>query len=107
MIVGNRPSIEDSRSGLYRQFTRIVAETRPRFFVTENVKGILSAAGKHRTLNDGGRGNPPLESDEELGSALRVILKELGELGYYVIFGLLNRADYGVLQIRGRVIFIG
>jgi len=105
--VGKRRSIEDSRGGLFRHFTRIVAETRPRFFVMENVKGILSAAVKHRTLNDRGPGNPPLESDEELGSALRVILKELGELGYYVIFGLLNSADYGVPQSRRRVIFIG
>src|SRR6185436_16699737 len=68
---------------------------------------ILSAAVRHRTLNDRGPENPPLEQDEELGSALRVILKELGELGYYVIFGLLNCADYGVPQTRRRVIFVG
>lgn len=105
--VGKRRSIADSRGGLFRHFTRIVAETRPRFFVMENVKGILSAAVKHRTLNERGPGNPPLEADEELGSALRVILKELGELDYYVIFGLLNCADYGVPQSRRRVIFIG
>ena len=104
---GKRGSLADSRGGLFRDFTRIVAETRPRFFVMENVKGILSAAVKHRTLNERGPGNPPLEPDEELGSALRVILKELGELGYYVIFGLLNCADYGVPQSRRRVIFIG
>jgi DNA (cytosine-5)-methyltransferase 1 len=105
--VGKRRSIADSRGGLFRHFTRIVAETKPRFFVMENVKGILSAAVKHRTLNDRGPGNPPLEPDEELGSALRVILRELGELGYYVIFGLLNCADYGVPQSRRRVIFVG
>jgi len=29
---------------LFRSFTRVVAETKPRFFVMENVKGILSAA---------------------------------------------------------------
>jgi len=104
---GKRGSLGDSRGGLFREFTRVVKETRPRFFLMENVKGILSAAVKHRTLNDRGPENPPLERDEELGSALRVILKELGELGYYVIYGLLNCADYGVPQTRRRVIFIG
>jgi DNA (cytosine-5)-methyltransferase 1 len=105
--VGKRRSITDTRGGLFRHFTRIVAETKPRFFVMENVKGILSAAIKHRTLNERGPGNPPLQPEEELGSALRLILKELGNLGYYVIFGLLNCADYGVPQSRRRVIFIG
>ena len=104
---GKRGSLADSRGGLFREFTRIVSETKPRFFVMENVKGILSAAVKHRSLNDRGPGNPPLEPDEELGSALRVILKELGELGYYVIYGLLNCADYGVPQTRRRIIFVG
>jgi DNA (cytosine-5)-methyltransferase 1 len=105
--VGKRESIAGSRGNLFRHFTRIVEETKPRFFVMENVKGILSAAVKHRRLNDRGPGNPPLQPDEELGSALRVIRKELGDLGYYVIFGLLNCADYGVPQKRLRVIFIG
>lgn len=104
---GKRRSLADSRGGLFREFTRIVEETKPRFFVMENVKGILSAAVRHRCLNDRGPENPPLEPDEELGSALRVILKELGQLGYYVIFGLLNCADYGVPQTRRRVIFVG
>lgn len=104
---GKRGSLADSRGGLFREFTKVVKQTTPRFFLMENVKGILSAAVKHRSLNDRGPGNPPLSPDEELGSALRVILKELGELGYYVIYGLLNCADYGVPQTRRRVIFIG
>lgn len=105
--VGNRGSLGDPRGSLFREFTRIVDETRPRFFIMENVKGILSAAVKHRTLNERGPGNPPLSSDEELGSALRVILDEFAKLGYYVIYGLLNCADYGVPQNRLRVIFLG
>ena len=73
----------------------------------ENVKGILSAAVRHRPLNKRGPGWPPLSHDEELGSALRIIRRELANLGYYVIFGLLNCADYGVPQKRYRVVFIG
>lgn len=105
--VGKRKSIGDSRGSLFRHFTRIVADTMPRFFVMENVKGILSAAVKHRPLNHRGPGNPPLSQEEELGSALKIILTELAELNYYVTFALLNAADYGVPQSRFRVIFIG
>ena len=105
---GKRESLGDrDRGGLFRHFKRVVRETRPRFFVMENVKGILSAAVRHRPLNRRGSGWPPLSRDEELGSALRVIRRELADLGYCVIFGLLNCADYGVPQKRYRVVFIG
>src|SRR5439155_14404497 len=70
-------------------------------------KGVLSAAIKHRHLKDRGPSHPPLQPDEELGSAFRLILKELRATGYYVVFDLLNAADYGVPQTRERVIFIG
>lgn len=105
--VGKRNSVADPRGGLFRHFIRIVQESRPRFFVMENVKGILSAAIKHRPLNDRGPCNPPLAPDEELGSALKLIRQELSQLNYYVVFGLLNCADYGVPQKRLRVVFIG
>jgi DNA (cytosine-5)-methyltransferase 1 len=105
---GKRESLSDKdRGGLFRHFKRVVRGTRPRFFLMENVKGILSAAVLHRPLNKRGPGWPPLSRDEELGSALRVIRGELADLGYYVIFGLLNCADYGVPQKRYRVVFIG
>src|SRR5689334_10301930 len=45
---GQRGSISDPRGEMFREFLRVVKETRPRFFVMENVKGILSAAIKHR-----------------------------------------------------------
>jgi DNA (cytosine-5)-methyltransferase 1 len=104
---GKRESLADSRGGLFRHFKRVVAETRPRFFVMENVKGILSAAVRHRPLKQRGPGHPPLARDEELGSALRTICHELSDLDYFVIFGLLNCADYGTPQTRLRVVFIG
>jgi DNA (cytosine-5)-methyltransferase 1 len=105
--VGKRGSFGDPRGNLFLHFKRIVAETQPRFFVMENVKGILSAAIRHRPLNERGPGNKPLAPEEQLGSALKVILKELSELNYYIVFGLLNAADYGVPQKRWRVIFMG
>lgn len=105
---GKRESLgDDKRGGLFRHFTRVVREARPRFFLMENVKGILSAAIRHRTLNKRGPGWPALSPDEEFGSALRVIRDELAELNYHVVFGLFNCADYGVPQKRHRVVFIG
>lgn len=105
---GKRESLSDKeRGGLFRHFKRVVREARPRFFVMENVKGILSAAVRHRPLNKRGPGWPHLSKDEELGSALRVIRRELAELNYSIIFGLFNCADYGVPQKRYRVVFIG
>ena len=73
----------------------------------ENVRGILSAAIRHRPLNQRGPGYPPLRRDEELGSAFRLIVGELRDLGYFTVFGVLNSADYGTAQIRERVIFLG
>lgn len=105
--VGQRRSISDPRGGLFRDFCRVVQEIRPRFFVMENVKGILSAAVRHRPLDERGSGFPPLAPDEEFGSALKEILRELAALRYYVVYGLLNSADFGVGQKRHRVIFIG
>lgn len=106
--VGKRRSLSDAGRGtLFRHFKRIVSEARPRFFIMENVKGMLSAAVRHRPLDKRGPGYPPLAPDEELGSALRVIRTELAELGYYVIFGLVNCADYGVAQKRLRLVFLG
>jgi DNA (cytosine-5)-methyltransferase 1 len=104
---GQRGSVSDPRGIMFREFLRVVKEAQPEFFVMENVKGVLSAAIKHRHLKTRGPGHPPLKADEELGSAFRLILKELRTTGYYVVFDLLNAADYGVPQTRERVVFIG
>jgi DNA (cytosine-5)-methyltransferase 1 len=104
---GRRGSMEDPRGTLFREFLRVVNESRPRFFVMENVRGVLSAAIKHRPLNERGPGFPSLQSDEELGSAFMLILRELELLDYSVTFDLLNAADYGVPQTRERLLFIG
>ncbi len=57
---GRRGSIGDPRGRLFREFLRVVREARPRFFVMENVRGVLSAAIRHRPLNKRGPGFPRL-----------------------------------------------
>lgn len=104
---GQRGSLGDPRSDMLRHFVRVVREARPRFFVMENVRGLLSAAVRHRPLGERGPGRPELAADEQLGSAFKVVVSELRELGYYVRFDLLNAADYGVPQVRHRLVFLG
>jgi DNA (cytosine-5)-methyltransferase 1 len=105
---GRRASLGDPRGTLFSNFATVVAEAQPRFFVFENVRGILSAAIKHRPLDRRGDDFPPLEPEEEQGSAFRVIRQVLhDDLGYQVIHGLVDAADYGVPQNRQRVLILG
>ena len=76
----------DPRNELVLTYARIIRELRPKFIVMENVKGIL-------TLQD--------------GSYLQNVLNQLHEAGYAAEYKLINMADYGVPEIRERVIIIG
>lgn len=104
---GQRSSLSDPRGTLFEHFARVVEEAQPHFFAMENVRGLLSAAIKHRSLKERGPGYPPLEPDEELGSALQTVAATLRELGYYTVFDVLNAADFGVPQARERLVFLG
>jgi DNA (cytosine-5)-methyltransferase 1 len=104
---GKRGSVMDPRGSLFMDFIRIVKEVQPRFFLMENVKGLLSAPLRHRPINQRGKDYPPLEPDEIPGAALKVVLSEMQAIEYNVVYNLLEAADYGVPQNRERVIFIG
>ncbi len=85
-------SKEDSRNQLYTQIVRLLKESKPKFFLLENVAGILSL---------------------EKGTVVKQIVEELTKVnkkdfgGYEVRYIKLNAADYGVPQNRFRVIFLG
>jgi DNA (cytosine-5)-methyltransferase 1 len=105
---GKRGSINDPRGMLVTKYLELINEIRPRFFVFENVRGILSAALQHRPLNMRGPGHPSLAPEEELGSLLKlVIIPGFEKIGYEVKYDLVDVADYGVPQNRKRVLFIG
>lgn len=104
---GHRRSLDDDRGWLFKHFLRVVREAQPRFFVMENVRGVLSAAIRHRPLAQRGPGFPVLEPDEQHGSALALMVREFRDLGYYVVFGMLDAADYGAGQHRHRLFFLG
>jgi len=79
-------NVLDERNSLYLQYVRILQDKRPKVFVAENVKGILSIGG---------------------GEVIKAIINDFSNAGYNVKYQLLNAADYGVPQTRMRVIIVG
>lgn len=77
---------DDPRTLLYLQYGKFLKEFRPKGFVFENVPGLLSAKkGEHfKNLQD-----------------------YFGKLGYNVHFKMLDASNYGVLQVRKRLIIVG
>lgn len=105
---GRRGTVQDPRGTLLWQFLRYVQVMQPKFFVMENVRGLVSAALKHRPIAE--RKLKPLELEEEPGSVLRLFAKDLAALSgasYQMEAFEVNSVNYGAPQIRERVLFIG
>lgn len=101
--VGKRLGINDPRGSLFMDFIRMIDYIRPRFFVMENVKGIMSAPLKHVPTAERDESDP----EQRLGTVLDVILAEFNKLGYKTVYGLLDAVNYGVPQFRERFVLIG
>ena len=78
--------IKDPRNELVFEFIRFVDVIKPKIFLMENVRGLLSSDG---------------------GNIKRAIELEFKKIGYNVISQVLCAADYGVPQMRNRIFFIG
>lgn len=102
---GKRQAFTDARGQAMLKFAELVTEARPKVFLLENVRGLLSAALKHRPINQRGEDFPPLEPDEMPGSALSYLLGKIPD--YEITLELVNAADYGVPQTRERVFIVG
>lgn len=76
----------DQRNTLYLELIRVIKLKKPKYFLAENVKGILSL---------------------DKGAVFATIIDDFKSLGYDVQYKLLNAADYGVPQTRQRVIIVG
>ncbi len=100
---GKRLGINDPRGSLFMDFIRMIDYIKPRFFIMENVKGIVSAPLKHVPADERD-GNDP---EQQLGTVLDVILSEFNKLGYKTVYGILDAVNYGVPQFRERFILIG
>jgi len=87
-VAGERDP-NDPRNSLFREFVRIVKNVGPKWFVMENVTGLLVSK---------------TTSGEDVST---IITGEFTRIGYEVEKRVLMSADYGVPQKRKRVIFIG
>lgn len=76
----------DPRNELVLTYVKLIRELKPKFIVMENVKGILTLQG---------------------GAYLQSVLEQLRSAGYDAKHTLVNMADYGVPEIRERVIIFG
>ena len=76
----------DERANLFMQYKRILQVLQPKAFIFENVVGILSM---------------------DSGGLFKQVQAEFEELGYSLKHKVLNAVDYGVPQLRERVILVG
>lgn len=83
---GKGLGIEDPRGQLFLDYIRIVEGKKPKFFLIENVAGLL---------------------EERHNDALNFFLSKLTGAGYFVYYELLNASDYRIPQDRFRVFFVG
>ena len=87
-MIWKRPGLNGERGNLYKSFLRFIDAKKPKVFVAENVKGLLSA---------------------NKSKAIETIIKDFESIapGYMVKIQLYNFADYGVPQFRERVLIVG
>jgi DNA (cytosine-5)-methyltransferase 1 len=85
-VANTKRSMKDERNFLYKEMLRVIKDKKPKFFVAENVKGLLSM---------------------EKGKVFQMIKSDFESLGYKVDAKLLNAAEYGVPQARERLVIIG
>jgi DNA (cytosine-5)-methyltransferase 1 len=85
-IAGKRLGFDDTRGTLFFDIARVLKAKRPRKFLLENVKGLLS--------HDNGR-------------TFKTIISTLVELGYGLEWQVLNSKDFGVPPNRERVFIVG
>ncbi|MCH1783993.1 DNA cytosine methyltransferase [Psychrobacter glaciei] len=87
-MIWKRPGLDGERGNLYKSFLRVVDAKKPKVFVAENVKGLLTANNK---------------------KAIKQIVSDFENIvpGYKVKVKLYNFADYGVPQLRERLLIVG
>jgi DNA (cytosine-5)-methyltransferase 1 len=85
-VAGRRRGMADPRSGLWRHVVRLLAETRPLWFLGENVPGLLGVSD---------------------GRDFAAVLADLDDLGYGVAWRVLDAQWFRVPQRRRRVFLAG
>lgn len=85
-LAGKRQGLDVERGQLYLSMVEVVKHVKPKIFLAENVKGLLTWQN---------------------GLAIKTIINDFEKIGYRLQYRLLNTANYGVPQTRERVIIVG
>lgn len=85
-IAGKRRGFDDTRGTLFFEIARILKDKKTKYFILENVKGLLS---------------------HDNGNTFKTIIATLDELGYDCEWQVLNSKNFGVPQNRERVFIVG
>lgn len=107
---GRRGTTQDPRGTLLWEYLRFVEYMQPKFFLMENVRGLLSAAVHHRPIAERPeKGGPPFTADEQPGSVVRLFADDLQRMTttYHMDCFEVNAVNYGAPQLRERALFIG
>lgn len=78
--------INDERANLYKQIVRFLKEKHPKYFICENVKGLLTL---------------------QKGAIIKKIVSEFEAMGYNVKYRLMKAVEFGIPQRRERVFIVG
>lgn len=104
---GRRATVQDPRGTLLWQFLRFIEVLQPKFFLMENVRGLMSAALNHRPISARPeRGGAPLLPEERPGSVIDRFVRDLHG-SYRVDCFEVNAVNYGAPQLRERALFVG
>ena len=108
---GKRGTTQDPRGTLLWDFMYFVKALKPKIFLMENVRGLMSAALKHRPISQRpDKGGSPLTYEEEPGSVVKLFAQEMQNYKhapYHMDCFEVNAVNYGAPQLRERVLFLG
>jgi DNA (cytosine-5)-methyltransferase 1 len=83
---GKKLGLDDTRGTLFYSYAKILKDLKPKIFLAENVKGLVS---------------------HDHGKTLDVMIDLFSEVGYKISYKVLNALDYDVAQKRERLVIIG
>ena len=98
-MAGKRGGFEDTRGTLFYDALRYLKEHNPRYFIAENVKGLLS--------HDSGKTFQTIIDCLALTTNTQMSLMPFDNLGYHIYYKVLNTKDFGIPQNRERIFIVG
>lgn len=85
-VIGQKAGFNDDRGQIIFQLIRLLTESRPKCFILENVRGLVT---------------------HDKGQTIKTIMKEFEAIDYHVSYRVITSLEHGVPQMRQRVYFIG